>query len=414
MKKKRIVSVLVLLAVLCTAAISAQAAGFFNFFSPQSQNVTISSEEYDRLSRYKKLDNIMQYIEDYFVDEPDTDLMLEYAIRGMMSALDDPYTFYYNADEWKKMNEDDQGDYVGVGIQMLSDMVNNTVTITRTFRDMAAQLAGIRKGDQLVRVDDIEVDVYNLQEAINIMRGEVGGSVEVEVLRGDEYLTFNLIRSDVHVNRVEYTMLDDQVGYIILYEFAGDSEKEFAEALTELENEGAKSLILDLRDNGGGWVQSAIDIADLFLDDGILAYAEDRYGSREEYHMKKGSTDMPLLILVNGNSASSSEILSGGLHDRGRATLLGTKTFGKGIIQSVVGIKGDKLSYSHAGATEGFQMTYAQYYLPSGAKVHKEGITPDIELEMPEEMSSILFELGDMNDPQLKEGWEIARKMSAQ
>ncbi len=401
MKKKTLVIFTALALLLSAVAVSGHASGYLDFFTGKNKKtVTITQEEYDRLSRYKKMDTILQYVEQLYLEEPDVDKMIENATRGLLYALEDPYTFYYNEAEWNEMKEDDAGEYGGIGIQMLGNGTDYSVTITQVFRDSPAEKAGLRKGDRLVRVEDIEVDFYSMQNAVNIMRGVAGEEVEVEVKRGEDYLIFHITRDIIHVNRVEYTMLEDQVGYIALHAFEGESEKEFSDALNALKAQGAKSLIVDLRDNGGGWVKSASDIGDLFLDDGLLIYSEDRYGNREESRMTKGSDDIPLVMLVNGSSASSSEILSGGLHDRGRATLVGTKTYGKGIMQAVIPLSDDK---------DGFQMTYEQYFLPSGEKVHKVGITPDIIVEMPEEMENRFFELGDMEDPQLKAAWEAAK-----
>ena len=403
--KKKILIICLLLTLLSSAVIvTANASSIFDMLKKNNKTVTISQEEYDRLSRYKKMDTILQYVEEWYIDAPDTDKMIENATRGLLYALEDPYTFYYNPEEWQQMQEDDEGEYGGIGIQMLGNATDYSVTITRVFKDTPAERAGVKKGDLLVRVEDLEVDFYSMQNAVNIMRGIVDEVVEIEVKRGEEYLTFQIPRATIHVNRVESTMLDDGVGLIVLYEFAGESEKEFMAALDALENEGAKALIVDLRDNGGGWVESARQIGDLFLDDGILFYTQDRAGYREESKMKPGKDDIPLIFMVNENSASSSEILSGGLHDRGRCTLVGTKSYGKGIVQAVLPLdEGDN--------ADGFQMTIEEYFLPSGAKVHKEGLTPDILSEMPEELKNAYFELGDLSDPQLKDAWNAAKDL---
>lgn len=401
--KKRLIVLCALIVVLCgTVVITGNASGVMDIFNKKDKTVTISQEEYDRLSRYAEMDLILQYIEEWYYQEPDVDALIENATRGLLYGLEDPYTFYYSEAEWEQMWEDDEGEYAGIGIEMLGSYTDYTVTITRVFRDTPAERAGVKKGDQLVRTEDVEVNVYSMQNAVNIMRGKVDEVVEIEVLRDGEYITFQIPRAVIHVNRVEYSMLEDQVGYIVLYQFAGESEKEFSDAMNDLKAQGAKALIVDLRDNGGGWVDAAAEIADLFLDDGLLVYSQDRYGNRDNITMTAGKDDIPLVMLVNGSSASSSEILSGGLQDRGRATVVGTLTFGKGIIQVVIPLNDDK---------NGFQMTYAQYYLPSGTEVHKVGITPDIICEMPEEMASQNFFLGDMTDPQLKTAWETAKSM---
>ncbi len=402
MKKKGLTVIFLLVLISSVIIVTANASNIFDILSKSQKTVTIPQEEYERLSRYKKMDDIMRYIETWYIEEPDTDKMIENATRGLLYALEDPYTFYYNSNEWNQMKEDDVGEYGGIGIQMLGNREDYSVTITRVFKDTPAERAGVLKGDLLVRVEDLEVNFYSMQNAVNIMRGTVDELVEIEVKRGEEYLTFNIPRATIHVNRVESTMLEDQVGLIVLYEFAGESEKEFTAALDALENQGAKALIVDLRDNGGGWVESARQIADLFLDDGILFYTQDRSGYQEKTDMKPGKDDIPLVFLINENSASSSEILSGGLHDRGRCTLVGVQSYGKGIVQAVVSLDDD---------TDGFQMTVEEYFLPSGEKVHKVGLTPDILSEMPEELKSAYFALGDLADPQLKDAWNAAKEL---
>jgi len=403
MKKRLIIVISVLALCLSLVFISSGQASIFDFGRKQD-TVTIPRSQYERLQRYAQMDEILQYIETWYYEEPDVDALIENATRGLLYGLEDPYSYYYSAQEWSDYWADDEGEYGGIGIQILGNYLDYSVTVTQVFRDTPAQNAGIRKGDLLVRVEDIEVNAYTMQDAVNVMRGTVDEIVEIEVLRGTEYITFQVPRAIIHVNRVEYTLLEDQVGYIKLYEFAGESQKEFAAALTELRAQGAESLVVDLRDNGGGWVDAAIDIADLFLDKELLVYSMDRYGTRDEkgYYTQDGKDDIPLVILVNENSASSSEILSGGLQALGRAKIVGVQSFGKGIIQTVIPLNSN---------TEGFQFTFAQYYLPNDQAVHKIGIAPDVIAEMPEELKSVYYDLGDMTDPQLQKAWEEAKGM---
>ena len=402
MKKKVLFTSILLVLISSILIFTANASNIFDLVNKNQKTVTISQEEYDRLSRYKKMDTILRYIEKLYIEDPDTDKMLENAINGMLYALDDPYTFYYNSEEWEYMQENEAGEYGGIGIQMLGNKEDYTVTITRVFKDTPAERAGVLKGDLLVRVEDLEVNFYSMQNAVNIMRGILDESVEIEVKRGEEYLTFQIPRAVIHVNRVESTMLEDSVGLIVLYAFEGESEKEFMAALDALENQGAKALVVDLRDNGGGWVDSARQIGDLFLDDGMLYYTQDRAGYQEQTTMKPGKDDIPLVILINENSASSSEILSGGLRDRERCILVGTQSYGKGIVQAVIPLENNK---------EGFQMTIEEYFLPFGQKVHKIGLTPDIVSEMPDELKNAYFALGDLSDPQLRDAWTAAKDL---
>ncbi len=376
------------------------------FHQDEQETVTVSKEEYESLLKYKKLEEVYQYIMEMYYQEPDEEKMMEYAIHGMLSALDDPYTFYYEPEEWQAMWEDDEGSYVGVGCQLLGNYETNTVTITRVFKNSPAEKVGILRGDQLMRVDDIQVTAETMQEAVNVMRGQEGESVQVEVERDGERLIFDIIRAVNNINRVEYMMLENNVGYIVLYEFAGESDKEVQEAVQALVSDGASSLVLDLRDNGGGWVNSAVAIADIFLDRQLLVYEEDRYGSRDESWTTDGKVDLPLVILVNEYSASSSEILSGGLQAAGRATIVGVQSYGKGIIQWVVPLEGDP--------EDGFQFTVAQYFLCNGEAVHKIGITPDIVVEYPEELSTAYLQTGNLVDPQLKAAWEEAIRQAGE
>lgn len=404
--KKRLMMALCAVLVLCLATATAHASGLLDFLKPKD-TVTITVDEYERLKQYEKLDTVKQYVDMWYYQEPDEEKAMEGAIQGLLLSLEDPYTFYYPPEDWKTMWEEDEGEYAGVGLSLLGDYLEGTVTVIRAFENTPAKEAGVRKGDRLVRVDDIEVDVYSMQAAVDVMRGKVGEEVEIEVLRGEEYITFTLKRANIHINRIDSCMLENNVGYIALYEFAGESEKEFATAFTALKEQGAKSLIVDVRDNPGGWVDAARDIGDLFLDKGMLAYSEDRYGNIEKMATNDGKDDIPIVFLVNENSASSSEILSGGLQDQGRAKLVGVKTYGKGVIQSVIPLDGIDPKTSK----DGFQMTIGQYYFPSGKAIHMEGIEPDVVVEYPEELVNAYYEFGDMSDIQLQKAWEEACAM---
>lgn len=405
MKRNAKIAVTLTCAAVLTAGavIGGHASGLLDFLNKgKSDEVTISAEEYERLKQFEKMATVKDYIDMYYYQDVDEDKMLEYAMQGMLSSLEDPYTFYYNEEDWADMWEDDYGVYAGVGLQLLGNYETNTVTVTQVFKGTPAEGAGVRKGDQLIRVDDIDVDATTMEAAVKRMRGESDSLVELEVIRKGENIVFTMYRAEIHVNRVEYTMLEDDVGYIVLYQFAGESHTEVKAAMDDLTAMGARSIVLDLRDNPGGWVSHAVEVADLFLDKELLVYAQYRDGSRDENWTRAGKTDIPLVILINQNSASSSEILAGGMQNLGRATLVGTTSYGKGIIQYVLPVDDSN--------KDGFQFTVAQYYLNDGTAVHKIGITPDVVVEMPEDLVGTYFELGDMDDPQLKRAWEIARE----
>ena len=367
--------------------------------APAGDTVTLSREAYERYQQFDVLLELMDMSDAYYYEEVNTQDMLDGAANGLLQGLGDPYTFYYTPEEFAELWEEDEGEYAGVGIQISTSYLTGLCTVSRVFDNGPARAAGIHKGDILYMVEDMYVNSSTINDAVEVMRGTPGTDVTVKVLRGTEELTFTLTRATITVNRIESGMLNDKVGYIFLYEFAGECAAEFATHLQALEQQGMEGLIIDLRDNPGGWVDDAESIADCFLDKGTLCYLQYKDGSREYYRTKTDRSDrlgLPLVILVNENSASSSEILTGALKDRANATVVGVQSYGKGIVQSVVTLDG--------GA--GMQMTVAQYYTPNGNAVHKLGITPDVEIALPQGDNG-MYEFGDLNDPQLAKALEV-------
>ena len=370
--------------------------------SENGETVTISKEEYDRYKQFDTLLELMDLVDYAYFEEYDVQDMLDGAANGLLLGLGDPYTFYYTPEEYAELWEDDVGEYAGVGIQISTSYLTGLCTISRVFDNGPAREAGVLKGDILYKVEDMYVNSSTVNDAVDIMRGTPGTSVHVVFLRGTEEIEFDLVRAQITVNRIESGMLTDDIGYIYLYEFAGECAAEFQTAVKQLQDQGAKGLIIDLRDNPGGWVDAAQDIGDIFLDKGTLCYLQYNDGSREYYSTKAGKTDLPLVILMNENSASSSEILAGALKDRADATIVGVQSYGKGIVQTVLELDG--------GA--GMQMTIAQYYTPNGNAVHKVGITPDVLIELPEGDIG-MYEFGDLNDVQLAKALEIMQQKIA-
>ena len=370
--------------------------------SAGGDTVTISREEYERYQQFDTLLNLMDMVEWGYFEDYEVQDMLDGAANGLLSGLGDPYTFYYTPEEYAELWEEDEGEYAGVGIQISTSYLTGLCTVSRVFDNGPARQAGIHKGDILYMVEDLYVNSSTINDAVDIMRGTPGTDVKVVVMRGTEEMTFTLTRAQITVNRIEAGMLTDDIGYIYLYEFAGDCGEKFVAAVENLKNQGAKGLIIDLRDNPGGWVEDAETIADVFLEKGTLCYLQYKDGSREYYRTKAGNTEMALVILMNENSASSSEILAGCLKDRADATIVGVQSYGKGIVQSVVPLEG--------GA--GMQMTVAQYYTPNGNAVHKVGITPDVEIDLPQGDNG-MYEFGDLNDPQLAKALEVMQQKLA-
>lgn len=401
-KGVRLLALLLMVSLLLTgcALLPTSVSDLVTGSDASEDTVTISREEYERLMRYEELEELRQIVDVYYYQEPDEEAMLDGAEMGLLYGLGDPYTYFYTPEQYAKMWEDDEGEYAGIGIQIMADYTTGLCTISRVFLDSPALEAGLRKGDILMTVEDLDVSASNLQDAVDIMRGEVGSPVNVQVLRGDELMDFVVDRAVVHVNWVNSIMLENDIGYISLYEFSGDCSVAFAEQLETLVSQGAKALIIDLRDNPGGWVDDAQKVADIFLEEGIVASLEYRDGTSDYYTTTTDGKEnaLPLVVLVNEYSASASEILSGALQDRERATIVGVQTYGKGVVQYVlpVGTRG-----------AGMQLTVAQYFTPNGHEVHKVGITPDVIVEMPEN-DTTMYDIGDLNDTQLKAAYEVA------
>ena len=367
--------------------------------SEDGESVTISREEYERYRQFDELLSLMEAADTYYYQEPDHTKMLQGASAGLLAGLGDYYTFYYTPESWKQMWEDDEGEYAGVGILISSNYATGICKISRVFKGSPAGAAGVQRGDILYRVgEDLYVVPETLQDAVDIMRGTPGTTVDVTFLRNGEEITFTMERAVINVNQTESKMLTDTIGMIAMYEFSGKSDEEFEKALDSLIAQGAQGLIIDMRDNPGGWVDAAQNIGDLFMDAGDLCYLVYRDGTEDHcYPTRDGKLEIPIVMLVNENSASASEILTAALREKAGATVVGVKTYGKGIVQAV-------LPVGNEGA--GFQMTIAEYYPPEGATVHKTGLTPDIEIPL-EEGDNGEYEFADTeNDPQLKKALE--------
>ncbi|MBR5180595.1 MAG: S41 family peptidase [Lachnospiraceae bacterium] len=367
--------------------------------------VTISREEFDKYQQFRDAFDVYDLANEYYYKDTDPVKIAEGAAYGVLDALGDPYTFYYNPQEWADMWTDDEGNYAGIGIQISSDYETKLCTVSRVFKGSPAEKAGVQRNDILYKVGkDIFVTADNLDEVVkNNIRGIPGTTVDITFLRNGEEISYTISREDITVNQVESTLLGNDIGYIAMYQFAGQCELEFESALNNLISQGAKGIIIDLRDNGGGWVEQARYIGDLFLDEGELCYLVYKNGeeSHGEYLTADGKIDTKLVILVNENTASSSEILTGALRDRADATIVGVKSFGKGIIQNVMGI-----GYNGAGC----QITVAEYFTPSGYEVHKIGITPDYIVELPEGDNGMYDFADTKNDVQLKKAIEVMKQ----
>ena len=321
----------------------------------------------------EKAGQLADLIDQYYYENIDEDAMVEGMYAGMTEGLGDPYSAYFSAEEYASFNESTTGVYYGIGTVLTQDAKTKVVTILHVYPGTPAEEAGIRDGDVIAKVDDIAGDSMELSELTTHIKGQEGTTVHIEVIRQGEndYLGFDVERRQIEVPTVEYEMLEGNVGYIQVTEFSTATPEQFDEAIENLQGQGMVSMIVDLRDNPGGVLQSVCDMLDKLLPEGLLVYTEDKYGNRSDYKSDAQCMDIPMAVLINGNSASASEIFAGAIKDYKYGTLIGTTSFGKGIVQTII-----PLSDGSA-----IKVTMAKYFTPKGNYIHEVGISPDIELE---------------------------------
>jgi len=369
MNKKNFVSFVAGLAVM--GVVWAGVSGVQSFSSRESGRL---GQRYDAIE--EKIDKMDKLISSYYLNPEDIDLdKLEQGIyAGYVAGLEEDYTTYYTPEEFASVMESTSGKYSGIGAYVSQNMSTGLITIVKPFEGGPAAEAGIQKDDILYAVEGEEVSGEDLNMVVAKLKGEEGTAVQVTIYRAleDRYIDVEVTRAVVNVPTVTYRMLEDGIGYIQISEFGEVTAEQFAAAAEDLEAQGAQSLIFDLRDNGGGLLDSVCDILDRVLPKELLVYTEDKDGNREEeWALDDDRIDMPMAVLVNGNTASASEIFTGALKDYDEAEIIGTTTFGKGIVQSIIPMADDSA----------VKLTSAKYYTPSGVCIHGTGIEPDQVVE---------------------------------
>lgn len=340
------------------------------------------------------LSSIRSILEDEYIGELDDEQMLEMAIKGYVAGVGDQYTVYYTPEEMNQEYDTAMGNYVGIGIYMIVNYEEGTITVVEPMEGSPAEKAGLLAGDIITKVEGEEITPENVNEMSNKIKGEEGTKVKLEIKRNEEIKEVEVERKKIEVSHIDSKMLEDNIAYIKISDFDGGTEKEFKENYETLKGQGAKSLIIDLRDNGGGVVDEAIDILEMICDkDSTLLIETDKDGNETVTKSEKNPTiDVPIKVLVNENTASASEILAGALKDNNKATIIGTKTYGKGVIQTLMRLSDGS----------GLKVTTAEYCTPNRNKINKIGIEPDIVVELPENVK----ELTDENDSQLQKAIE--------
>lgn len=346
---------------------------------------------------------IEEIIDERYTGEVDKELMEADMYKGMMISLGDPYSAYYTAEEYEELNTETTGAYKGIGVVMQMQMDTGMVKVVRCYEGAPGAKAGLLPEDILVQVNGEDISGLELSEVVDRVKGSKDEVAHLTVVReGEEdYLEFDVPLEEVNIPVVAHEMLEDNIGYISLYEFTEQTEPQYLEAFEDLKNQGMERLIIDVRNNPGGLLTSVCGILNDILPEGLIGYTEDKEGTREEIDSDgKNELDIPLAVLVNGNSASASEIFAGAIQDYEKGTIVGTTTFGKGIVQSVL-----PLSDGSAVKT-----TTAKYYTPKGRCIHGTGITPDVEVELTKGLEQ-KAELTRQEDNQLQKAVETVKSI---
>lgn len=326
-----------------------------------------------------KIDELERYIDRYYLFDYEEADVESGVYKGLMAGLGDPYTGYYTAQEYASFMESSNGAYSGIGAVLSQNMSTGIITVVQVFEGSPAEEAGVQAEDILYKVAGKEVTGEDLSLVVTDLKGEEGTDVHISVVRETEELEMDITRRHIEIPTISYEMLTDEIGYITISEFDDVTDDQFFLAMDDLEAQGMKDLVIDLRNNGGGLVDVTCNILDRLLPEGLIVYTEDKDGNREEaYSDAENYFDGDMAVLVNGNSASASEIFAGAVKDYGVGTLIGTQTFGKGIVQSLFPlVDGDAV-----------KITVSRYYTPAGNNIHEVGITPDIVLEYDTESES--------------------------
>lgn len=364
----------------------------------EEDTVTISVEEYERLQKYQRLEEALSLIETQYLWEYDENVLLEGAMQGLLGALGDDYTFYYTPADMSEETESVTGEYAGLGIEVFANPNDLTITIKRVFYGGPAQQAGLRPSDKIVQVNGQDVTAYELNDAVSIMRGDPGTEVTLTILRGTESFEVTCERAIVETEIMDYRMVGDDIAYLRLYYFEGNALEQLDNSIAYFQEQGVRALVLDLRENPGGFMDMAVDIADRFLDDALVLSTEDKYGRRIEFYAEDGCWDVPIAVLIDEYTASSAEILAAALRDNGAAKLVGTTSFGKGIVQTV---------YTFAEDGAGMQLTSQYWLTPNDACIHEVGLEPDVEVMLAEDAIDENFQFVPENDNQLQAAVEL-------
>ena len=359
-------------------------------------NITLNSYLNESGMTYlsTKLGLIKNKLKDTYIYELNEDEMIESAIKGYVDGIGDVYTQYLTEEDMTSLMETTSGSYVGIGVYMANNTADNTILVIGVIEGSVAESVGIQAGDIITKVNDIQYKGEQLDEASNVIKGEEGTQVKVTVLRDSKEIDFSIIRSSVKIKSVGYEMLEDNIGYIQITTFNEGTSDEFISAYQELKNKNLKGLVIDLRNNGGGLVSESLAIAETMVEKGKTLLITANKNNEEEIEVSKENPiiDVPVVVLINKNTASASEILAGILRDDCNYKIIGNTSYGKGVIQSI---------YTFSDGS-GLKVTIEEYFTPNHSVINKVGINPDIEVSLDSEWENIT-NVPYENDLQLQE-----------
>ena len=389
---KRVLSVLVLVVIIG-----------FSFLAGR-QSVMTSNAYGTGLNNGKilrKLSMLEAFAGNYYLNKIDAENVENNIYKGFAKGLQDPYAEYYTPSEYQQLSEEDAGKYNGIGISIAKDTDTNYPEVVSVFKDQPAYKAGIKNGDLITAIDQKSTADMELQDVVSAIRSEDNDKVVLTIYRDKKTKDYTVEKTSVELDSVTYKMRKNKIGYIAVSQFHENTDEQFDKAVTDLESQGMKSLIIDLRDDGGGLLTTCTNmLSRLVAKDKMLVYTKDKKGKKEEFKSDSGKTvDVSMVVLVNGNTASASEIMTGCLKDYKKASVVGTTTYGKGIVQTILPL------------TDGsaFKFTIAKYYTPKGTDIHEKGIKPDVEVKMSDKQWK-KAQTDEKADKQLKKAIEILKK----
>lgn len=379
--------------------ISAVAIISFIIISDQDVGVYENNSKIAVTKGTDRIEEILSLLQSKYVGELNVDELIDGAIEGIFSKIEDPYTRYLTEEEYNEILNSGNETYSGIGVHISLSSKTKELTIIGVMPNSPAKKAGIKAGDVIVAVDGIEATVENYMESVDRIKGEEGSTVKLKIKSHGKEKELDIKRETIQANNIESDIIQNNIGYIKIFEFSNEIYEQFkSEYEYLLKEKKVKGLIIDLRNNPGGLVLDTVRIADLLEGEGVILETVNSDGTKKTYTSDKDKIEVPLVVLVNENSASASEILAGSVKDLDAGTVIGTTTFGKGIVQSIIKLENEG----------GVSITTSKYYTASGIEIHGNGIEPDIKVELPKDVSSDIYIDGEVDD-QLKEAIKVIK-----